>query len=58
MDAAPGSPSAANPKMGQATFSNDPGSCSDAGCPVDLDGDGIVGGEDLGLLLRSWAACD
>jgi hypothetical protein len=26
-------------------------------CPGDLDGDGSVGGADLGLLLGAWGAC-
>lgn len=28
--------------------------CSAQPCPADLDGDGVVGGADLGLLLGSW----
>ena len=27
-------------------------------CPADLDGDGVVGGSDLGQLFIAWGACD
>lgn len=29
-----------------------------APCPADLDGDGFVGGSDLGLLLIEWGRAD
>ncbi len=29
----------------------------DAGCPGDLDGDGVVGGSDLGILFVEWGSC-
>lgn len=32
-------------------------SCGDAPCPADLNGDGSVGGADLGLLLAAWGPC-
>jgi hypothetical protein len=28
------------------------------GLPGDLDGDGVVGGADLGLLLAAWGSAD
>ena len=31
------------------------GACS--GCAADVNGDGIVNGADLGLLLGAWGAC-
>ncbi len=31
--------------------------CDDA-CPADLDGDGVVGGGDLGRLFIAWGTCD
>ncbi|HMN96545.1 MAG TPA: hypothetical protein PKC43_09260 [Phycisphaerales bacterium] len=31
--------------------------CSDAGAPGDLNGDGVVDGADLGLLLGAWGGC-
>ncbi len=30
----------------------------DAGCPQDLDGDGIVGASDLAFVLGSWGPCE
>lgn len=30
----------------------------DESCPGDLDGDGVVGGSDLGLLFTEWGECD
>ena len=32
------------------------GPCS-GNCPGDLDGDGVVGGADLGLLFIAWGDC-
>jgi hypothetical protein len=29
-------------------------SCSDAICPADINQDGVVSGQDLGLLLADW----
>ena len=32
-----------------------PDECAIGGCPADLDGDGVVGGADLGLLFVAWS---
>ena len=32
--------------------------CESIDCPADLTGDGVVDGEDLGLLFVQWGACD
>jgi hypothetical protein len=40
--------SSGNLVMGSGSGSSGPA------CPADLDGDGIVGGGDLGLLLSGW----
>jgi hypothetical protein len=31
---------------------------ADVPCPADLNGDGIVNGGDLGLLLAAWGTAD
>ena len=34
------------------------GECPDTGSPADLDGDGLVNGQDLGILLAFWLTAD
>jgi hypothetical protein len=34
-----------------------PDVCETPACPADLDGDGVVGGKDLAIMLSSWGPC-
>ena len=45
---------------GQASDTNNDGSpdeCNRGDCDADLNGDGLVDGDDLGVLFVAWGAC-
>jgi hypothetical protein len=45
------------PPGGVVKLDADSTTCEDDGIPGDIDGDGTVGGADLGILIGSWGGC-